>query len=660
MVIKNKELKNLISDFGSLAMLEEDQTEQHPHPRDDSTMSMFGDETPNNSSKSYRVLARKYRPKLFSDLIGQEAMVHTLENAFRTGRIAHAFMLTGVRGVGKTTTARLLARGLNYVTDTVDKPSTVLDPNGKHCQAIMESSHPDVLELDAASRTGVADMRDLLDGVRYSAVSARYKVYIIDEVHMLSIAAFNALLKTLEEPPEHVKFIFATTEIRKVPVTVLSRCQRFDLKRLDIEVLKNHLSKIASKEGTSVEEEGLTLIARAAEGSVRDALSILDQAIVQSEDGQQVSSESIRDMIGLGDRNRILDVFENMIQGEGGAAINNIAEQIISGADPLVLIKDLLDICADIATAQAIGVANLVGSENWINRLNVMATKLTASQTALIWQMLLNGYQSAQIAPSTDTALKMVILRIAASSKLPSPEQAAKMLTSGEKPNPASIPSQKPSDVRDKPTQIAQAESVDKIAQTHSASITELKDDKSFQKESPATNKSIPEAGDKSNKPERLIKPDSKIDIAPSIKPTGEFGRPDQKSVEEKNNQKPLGQLKSIDDVVSLLKNAKELRLAADFKDFIQIQKFEHGKISCSLKKDAPDALISKVTEKLNEMTGINWSIQTVDNPDNNGETVKERETREKKEAIEMAKKDPNLRNLLDFVPGLEVTDVKA
>lgn len=647
------------------AMLEEDQTEQHPHPRDDSTMSMFGDETPNNSSKSYRVLARKYRPKLFSDLIGQEAMVHTLENAFRTGRIAHAFMLTGVRGVGKTTTARLLARGLNYVTDTVNKPSTVLDPNGKHCQAIMESSHPDVLELDAASRTGVADMRDLLDGVRYSAVSARYKVYIIDEVHMLSIAAFNALLKTLEEPPEHVKFIFATTEIRKVPVTVLSRCQRFDLKRLDIEVLKNHLSKIASKEGTSVEEEGLTLIARAAEGSVRDALSILDQAIVQAKDGQLVSSESIRDMIGLGDRNRILDVFENMIQGEGGAAINNIAEQIISGADPLVLIKDLLDICADIATAQAIGATNLVGSENWINRLNLMATKLTASQTALIWQMLLNGYQSAQLAPSTDTALKMVILRIAASSKLPSPEQAAKMLTSGEKQNPAessavSIPSQKSSDMRGKPTQLAQSESGGKIAQTRSASITELKDDKSFQKESSATNKSITKAGDKSDKPEQLIQPDSKIDIAPSIKPTGEFGRPVQKSAVEKNNQKPLGQLKSIDDVVSLMQNAKELRLAADFKEFIQIQEFEPGKISCSLKKDAPDALISKVTEKLNEMTGINWSIQTVDNPDNNGETVKERETRKKKEAIEMAKKDPNVRNLLDLVPGLEVTDVKA
>ena len=286
--------------------------------RDDATFSMFGEEEMGSAEAKapYQVLARKYRPKLFSDLIGQEAMVRTLRNAFETGRIAHAFMLTGVRGVGKTTTARLLARAFNYEGADHDGPSLKLDPPGEHCKAIMESRHPDVLELDAASRTGVADMRDLLDGVRYSPQAARYKVYIIDEVHMLSTASFNALLKTLEEPPPHVKFIFATTEIRKVPVTVLSRCQRFDLKRLETAELAAHLAKIAAREGAKISEEGITLIARAAEGSVRDGLSILDQAIVQGLDGGEISGEAVRDMLGLGDRLRLLDVFEYAVTGK--------------------------------------------------------------------------------------------------------------------------------------------------------------------------------------------------------------------------------------------------------------------------------------------------------------------------------------------------------
>ncbi|MEL6322912.1 MAG: DNA polymerase III subunit gamma/tau, partial [Pseudomonadota bacterium] len=276
---------------------------------------MFGEaETGGSDDGGYQVLARKYRPKLFSDLIGQEAMVRTLSNAFETGRIAHAFMLTGVRGVGKTTTARLLARALNYRTSDEDAPSLTLDPPGEHCQAIMESRHPDVLELDAASRTGVADMRDLLDGARYAPVSARYKVYIIDEVHMLSTAAFNALLKTLEEPPLHVKFIFATTEIRKVPVTVLSRCQRFDLKRLDPIGLAKHLGRIAEAEGVTVSEEGCALIARAAEGSVRDGLSILDQALVQHVDGETVSAAAVRDMLGLADRSGWDFVADDLIR----------------------------------------------------------------------------------------------------------------------------------------------------------------------------------------------------------------------------------------------------------------------------------------------------------------------------------------------------------
>ena len=250
------------------------------------------------SDQAYQVLARKYRPSTFEDMIGQEAMVRTLQNAFESGRIAHAFMLTGVRGIGKTTTARLLARALNYDTAEGSGPSTELATQGVHCEAIMASAHMDVLEMDAASRTGVENMREMLDGVRYAPVSARYKVYIIDEVHMLSTGAFNALLKTLEEPPDHAKFIFATTEIRKVPVTVLSRCQRFDLRRVDTDVLKTHLDAICDQEKMKVSDEGLMMIARAAEGSVRDALSLLDQALVQATDGGEVSGEQVRDMLG--------------------------------------------------------------------------------------------------------------------------------------------------------------------------------------------------------------------------------------------------------------------------------------------------------------------------------------------------------------------------
>lgn len=401
--------------------------------RDDATFSMFGDaEMGAPKEEGYQVLARKYRPRLFSDLIGQEAMVRTLKNAFETGRVAHAFMLTGVRGVGKTTTARLLARALNYTREGHDAPSMELDPPGDFCAAIMAGNHPDVLELDAASRTGVADMRELLDGVRYSPVSARHKVYIIDEVHMLSTASFNALLKTLEEPPAHVKFIFATTEIRKVPITVLSRCQRFDLKRLESEALAQHLAKIAEREQANVSEEGLALIARAAEGSVRDGLSILDQAIVQALDGDEVTGERVRDMLGLGDRLRLLDAFEFAIQGEAQQAVDEVADQVRAGADPLVILKDMLEIAADIATVQAAGNNyQLPGPADWTRRTHEIAATLTPAQAQRNWQILLSGYRDTQTAPEADTALRMVVLRLVSAARLPSPEEAARMLNGG-------------------------------------------------------------------------------------------------------------------------------------------------------------------------------------------------------------------------------------
>ena len=407
-------------------------------PRDTLTASMFGDDVPLGPAV-YQVLARKYRPTRFEDLVGQEAMVRTLTNAFKTGRIAHAFMLTGVRGVGKTTTARLLARALNYETKDVHQPSMQLDPQGVHCASIMAGTHPDVLELDAASNTGIDNMRDLLSGSRYAPVSARYKVYVIDEVHMLSTAAFNALLKTLEEPPPHVKFIFATTEIRKVPVTVLSRCQRFNLQRFSTEALTEHLANISKKEGAKVSGEALALIARAAEGSARDGLSILDQAIVQGEGGE-VTAEQLRDMLGLADRSRVLDLMDRVIAADHKAALNETAALLEQGADAPVLIKDLMDVVVEISRAQALKDAYAFsGPQEWAKRTKAMGELMSPAQSARMWRLLLQGFEDCARAPDPPTAAQMVVLRLTAVTSLPSPEDAARMLAAGG----AAVPSPK-------------------------------------------------------------------------------------------------------------------------------------------------------------------------------------------------------------------------
>ena len=298
---------------------------------------------PQRQEKSYRVLARKYRPGNFDELIGQEPMVRTLRNAFKAGRIAQAWMLTGVRGVGKTTTARILARALNYKTTETDAPSVDLAQLGEHCQAIMEGRHVDVIEIDAASHTGIDNIREIIEQVRYRPVSARYKVYVIDEVHMLSTSAFNALLKTLEEPPPHVKFIFATTEIRKVPITILSRCQRFDLRRVDAGTIVRNLRMIAEKEGVAVDDDSLAMIARAGEGSVRDSQSIFDQAIAYG--AGAVDREQIRAMLGLADRARVIDLFEHLMRGRMKEALAEFREQYDSGADPVAILTDLSEFC---------------------------------------------------------------------------------------------------------------------------------------------------------------------------------------------------------------------------------------------------------------------------------------------------------------------------
>ncbi|MFW6412998.1 MAG: DNA polymerase III subunit gamma/tau, partial [Oceanicaulis sp.] len=387
-----------------------------------------GMEAPAASDPGYQVLARKYRPQNFKDLIGQEPMVKTLTNAFAAGRIAQAYMLTGVRGIGKTTTARLIARGLNYETETVDTPSVELDPPGRHCAAIARSSHVDVMEMDAASRTGIGDIREILEGVRYAPVSARYKVYIIDEVHMLSTAAFNALLKTLEEPPPHVKFVFATTEIRKVPVTVLSRCQRFDLKRVDRDVLTDHLARICDREGAAVDREGLSAIARAAEGSVRDALSLLDQAIVQGEgmDGP-VTAEQVRDMLGLADRSRVLDLLQAALENRAKDALDELRHQYDSGADPQVLMRDVLDYIHAMSRLKAAGPdADLGEAKETAQRLYALSDAQSLAGLGRLWKTALTGLEDVRSAPDPVSAAEMAIIRLMAAASLPSPEDAAR------------------------------------------------------------------------------------------------------------------------------------------------------------------------------------------------------------------------------------------
>ncbi|MBJ7409827.1 MAG: DNA polymerase III subunit gamma/tau, partial [Phenylobacterium sp.] len=410
-----------------------------PPERDPNTGDMFGGEAPAPAPKpvddegaAYTVIARKYRPRSFEDLYGQEAMVRTLRNAFATGRIAHAFMLTGVRGVGKTTTARLLARALNYETDTIHEPSLDLKDEGIHCRAIIEGRHMDVLELDAASRTGVNDIRELLDGVRYAPVEARYKVYIIDEVHMLSTGAFNALLKTLEEPPPHAKFIFATTEIRKVPVTILSRTQRFDLRRVEPEVLVKNLEMICENEGARVEAEGLMLIARAAEGSVRDGQSMLDQAIVQAEPGQTVSAASIRDMLGLADRAQTITLLEQVMRGESGGAIETFRQLYGYGANPDQVVMDLLDHIHGASVAKAIGPNALVMPKEQALRLAAIGAAVSAGVLSRMWQLTLKAYEEVRRAPDAAAAVDMALIRMAYAADLPGPEEALKRLQAGE------------------------------------------------------------------------------------------------------------------------------------------------------------------------------------------------------------------------------------
>ena len=390
--------------------------------------------TETENTVPYRVLARKYRPQNFDQLIGQDTLVRTLKNAIESGRVAHAFMLTGVRGVGKTTTARIIAKALNYTgPDGTAGPTTGPTDDCETCRAIAEDRHPDVMEMDAASRTGVDDIREILDGVRYAPSSARYKVYIIDEVHMLSKNAFNALLKTLEEPPPHVKFIFATTEIRKVPVTVLSRCQRFDLRRVDPETLHKHYANVCAKENVSAEDEAVAMIARAADGSVRDGLSILDQAMALSQGS--ITTEQVRGMLGLADRGQLLDLMEHVLAGRVDACMETAVNLYRAGADPETILNDLLDITHLMSKFQAIKSPPATVEPNMATAERARAADIAgkAGIPALnrMWQILLKGIGELQYAPNPQAAAEMVLIRLCYAAELPDPATVLKQLKDG-------------------------------------------------------------------------------------------------------------------------------------------------------------------------------------------------------------------------------------
>jgi DNA polymerase-3 subunit gamma/tau len=402
-------------------------------------------------AQPYRVLARKYRPTDFTGLIGQEALVRTLSNAFATGRIAHAFMLTGVRGVGKTTTARIIARALNCIGADGKNTVPTIQPCGvcEPCVSISESRNVDVQEMDAASRTGIDDIREIIEGVRYAPVSARYKVYIIDEVHMLSKQAFNGLLKTLEEPPPHVKFVFATTEIRKVPVTVLSRCQRFDLRRIDSAELAAYLATLAEKETVKIEEGALALIARAAEGSARDSLSLLDQAIAHSED-TVINAEMVRAMLGLADRGRVLDIFEKLMGGDIAAALTDLSGLYDAGADPLAVMQDLLETTHFLTRLKVAPTAQgfFDGGSGEAKRAADLAAKLSVASLTRAWQILLKGLFEVRDATRPISACEMALIRLAYAAELPPTDKLVKdLMDGGSVPAPrggASAPASSP------------------------------------------------------------------------------------------------------------------------------------------------------------------------------------------------------------------------
>jgi DNA polymerase-3 subunit gamma/tau len=548
----------------------------------------------------YRVLARKYRPASFDDLIGQDAMVRTLSNAFESGRIAQAYILTGVRGVGKTTTARILARALNYEPpEGGGAPTLNMPALGRHCEAIMEGRHIDVIEMDAASHNGVDDVRQITDAVRYTPVNARYKIYILDEVHMLSTAAFNALLKTLEEPPPHAKFIFATTEIRKVPVTVLSRCQRFDLRRVDADVLTEHLAGIAGKEKIAAEPEALAMIARAAEGSVRDALSILDQAMAHGE--AKVTAEDVRGMLGLADRSRVIDLFEALMKGDIAAALGEFRAQYDTGAEPAVVIADLAGFTHLVTRFKLVPDSrndrSLIEAEK--KRGSEFADKLSVRALSRAWQILAKGIGEVNGSEKPMQAAEMVLVRLAYASGLPTPDEALRMLQDGS----GAVPS------------------------------------------SSAAPQSAPTSG-------------PRLSLAAE---GGSRARPMPQSVAQTEYAVEAAasgpRLASLEDVAALAADKRDLKIKHAVENYLRLVRIQEGRLEIALAANAPHGITQELSGKLTDWTGKRWFVALSDQK--GGPTIVETLVVKKNEMMDEVRSDPLVAAVLARFPGAEIVDVR-
>jgi len=568
----------------------------------------LGGAPPTNAGTPYRVLARKYRPASFDDLIGQEAVVRTVSNAFETGRIPQAWILTGVRGVGKTTTARILARALNYeLPDGSIKSPTIHMPTlGVHCQAIMESRHMDVLEMDAASHTGVDDVRQINDSVRYAPASARYKVYIIDEVHMLSTAAFNAFLKTLEEPPEHAKFVFATTEIRKVPVTVLSRCQRFDLRRVDADVLMAHLANIAKKENVDAEPEALGIIARAAEGSVRDSLSLFDQAIAHA--AGLVRADAVRQMLGLADRTRVIDLFDSLARGDIASAFKEFREQYDTGADPIVVLSDLAEFVNFVTRVKIIPATadNVAFGETERLRARDFAAKLSMRVLSRMFQMLLKGITEVQAATRPAAAAEMVLVRIAYVADMPTPDEAIRMLEQNGGASPVV---------------------------------------------GGATPRSAPAAPTSS-----MPSPPPRTSSAPrtSAEPSP---RPHMTEQMADAQSAPMLKLNSFAELVALAAEKRDLMTKTALEADIRLVRIEDGRLEVALERSAARSLINDLSRKLEQWTGRRWTV--IVSNEAGQPTLRSQAQLKQSERERSAESDPRVKEVLARFPGAKVVEVR-
>ena len=548
------------------------------------------------SDNKYRVLARKYRPATFADLIGQDALVRTLKNAIDTGRLAQAYILTGIRGIGKTTSARIIARALNCIGPD-GKGGMTTEPCGvcEHCRAIAEGRHVDVVEIDAASNTGVDNVREIIETTRYNPTSARFKIYIVDEVHMLTKQAFNALLKTLEEPPERVKFIFATTEIRKVPTTVLSRCQRFDLRRVDVEPLTQHFKNIIEKENLKAEDDALRLIARAADGSVRDGLSLLDQAIAHG--GGNVTADFVRAMIGLADRAAVFDLFEKLMNGDIKSALDLFNAQYDLGAEPLVVLQDLLDLThwltrAKIAPELADD-PSMASAER--ERGAEMAKKLSMPVLTRTWQMLLKGINETVYAPSAKQAAEMLLIRLAYAAELPPPAEIIGSLGS---------------------------------ARTAPAPMTTT-GTSSF-----------------SNAPK------AQSDWGGIRAAVGAFSAPVPESL-----PKTQPKLSSFADVVACAYKQNEMMLAFNLENYASIVRFEFGCIEFYPLEKAPLNLANELAEKLNEWTGKRWLVSVVNKP--GGMTLAQEAKKNEENLRKKMSVHPLVSAVIKTFPGAHLESVR-